>query len=114
MAASWYTALPPGLRTPNIRRLTEGGSYAEGVEGVYPTVTYPSHTTLVTGRMPAEHGVYSNLSSRVAGENPRDWYWYAKVIKVPTLWDEAHKAKLTTASVFWPVSTGADIDWDIP
>lgn len=114
MGASWYAAPPAGVTTPNLTRLKTEGSFAEAVEGVYPTVTYPSHTTLVTGRMPAEHGVYSNLSSRVAGENPRDWYWFAKVIKVPTLWDEARKAKLTTASVFWPVSTGADIDWDFP
>ena len=114
MCASWYVAPPPGLATPNLTRLKKEGSLAEAVEGVYPTVTYPSHTTLVTGRMPAEHGVYTNLSSRVAGKNPRDWFWFAKAIKVPTLWDEAHKAKLTTASVFWPATAGAGIDWDIP
>jgi predicted AlkP superfamily pyrophosphatase or phosphodiesterase len=114
MGASWYAAPPAGVSTPNLTRLKTEGSFAEAVEGVYPTVTYPSHTTLVTGRMPAEHGVYSNLSSRIAGENPRDWYWFAKIIKVPTLWDEARKAHLSTASVFWPVSAGADIDWDIP
>ena len=114
MGASWYAAPPAGLATPNLMRLKTEGSFAEGVEGVYPTVTYPSHTTIVTGRMPAEHGIYSNLSSRVAGQNPRDWFWFAQAIKVPTLWDEARKAKLTTASVFWPVTAGADIDWDIP
>ncbi len=114
MGASWYAAPPAGVSTPNLTRLKTEGSFAEAVEGVYPTVTYPSHTTMVTGRLPAEHGVYTNRSSRVAGQNPRDWFWFSKVIKVPTLWDEAHKAKLTTASVFWPVTAGADIDWDIP
>ena len=114
MAATWYTAPPPGLRIPNIRRLTEGGSYAEGVEGVYPTVTYPAHTTLVTGRPPAEHGVYTNLSSREPGKNPGDWFWFSSAIKVPTLWDEARRAHLSTASVAWPVTAGAAIDWDIP
>src|SRR5436309_2785878 len=114
MGAPWYVAPPPGLATPNLTRLKTEGSFAEAVEGVYPTVTYPSHTTIVTGRMPAGHGVYSNLSSRVAGKNPRDWFWFAKAIQAPTLWDEARKAKLTTASVFWPVTAGADIDWDIP
>ncbi|MGI4830856.1 MAG: alkaline phosphatase family protein, partial [Janthinobacterium lividum] len=33
--------------------ITEG-TYADGVHGVFPTVTYPSHTTLVTGVLPAE------------------------------------------------------------
>ncbi|PYV02883.1 MAG: hypothetical protein DMG26_10465, partial [Acidobacteria bacterium] len=89
MGASFYAAPRPGLRIPNIRRLMEGGSYAEGVEGVYPTVTYPAHTTLVTGRPPAEHGVYSNLASREPGKNAGDWFWFASAIKVPTLWEEA-------------------------
>ena len=43
-----------GLEIPNLLELMEQGSYAEAVEGVYPSVTYPSHTTLVTGRRPRE------------------------------------------------------------
>ncbi len=89
------------------------GSYAEAVEGVYPTVTYPSHTTIVTGRVPAEHGIYTNLVSREPGKL-RDWFWFASAIKVPTLWDEARRSHLTTASVAWPVTVGASIDWDVP
>ena len=50
-----------GLKIPHIRRLRAEGSYAEAVEGVYPSATYPSHTTLVTGRWPREHGVYTKL-----------------------------------------------------
>lgn len=114
MGSGYYMNPPPGLRIPNLRRLMKEGSYAEAVEGIYPTVTYPSHTTLVTGRLPAEHGICTNLSSRVAGKHPRDWFWFAKAIKVPTLWDEAHRAHLTSASVAWPVSVGADVDWDVP
>ncbi|MGA2631443.1 MAG: ectonucleotide pyrophosphatase/phosphodiesterase [Terriglobia bacterium] len=114
MGANWYMSPPVGLRVPNLRRLMEEGSYAEGVVGVYPSVTYPSHTTLVTGRMPAEHGVYSNLSSRHAGKNPNDWFWFASAIKVPTVWDVARESGLTTATVFWPVTTGGRINWDIP
>jgi len=113
MRSSAYAAPSPGLRIPNIRRLMKEGSYAEAVEGVYPSVTYPSHTTIVTGRVPAEHGIYTNLSSREAGKLG-DWFWFASAIKAPTLWDEARRAHLTTASVAWPVTVGAAIDWDIP
>ena len=102
------------FRIPNLMRLEHEGSYAEGVVGVYPSVTYASHTTLVTGRLPAEHGVYSNLSSREAGKNVNDWFWYASAIKVPTLWDEARRHKLTSAGVSWPVTAGAAIDWNVP
>ena len=114
MGSSYYMQPPPGLRIPNIRRLMSQGSYADTVGGVYPTLTYPSHTTLVTGRMPSEHGIYTNFSSRQPGKNPDDWFWFAKAIKVPTLWDEARSHHLTTASVAWPVSVGAPIDWDVP
>jgi Type I phosphodiesterase / nucleotide pyrophosphatase len=109
-----YVSPPPGLRIPNLRRLMAAGSFAEAVEGVYPTLTYPSHTTLVTGRLPAEHGIYTNLSSREPGKNPRDWFWFASAIKEPTLWDEAHEHHLISASVAWPVTAGASIDWDVP
>ena len=105
---------PANIRIPNLQRLMTEGSYAEGVEGVYPSVTYPSHTTLVTGRVPGEHGVYTNLSSREAGKNPKDWFWNASAIKVPTLWDEAQKHGLTSGAVFWPVTVGARVTWNIP
>jgi len=46
-----------GLRIPFLRKLAAEGAYARGVEGVWPTNTYPSHTTLLTGVLPAEHGI---------------------------------------------------------
>lgn len=114
LGASWYMAPPPNLRIPNLLRLKNEGSFAEGVEGVYPSVTYPSHTTIVTGSPPAQHGVYSNLSSRQAGKNPEDWFWFSSSLKVPTLWDEARRARLLSAAVSWPVTVGAAIDWNVP
>jgi predicted AlkP superfamily pyrophosphatase or phosphodiesterase len=114
LGASWLSPQQRRAHIPNLRLLMEEGSYAEGVVGVYPSVTYPSHTTIVTGRPPGEHGIYSNLSSREAGKNSRDWFWFANAIRVPTLWDVARENKLTTAAVFWPVTAGAPINWKIP
>lgn len=114
MGASWVGSPSPNLHIPNLLRLKGEGSFAEGVEGVYPSVTYPSHTTMVTGRMPAAHGIYTNHSSRQAGKNTGDWFWFANAIKIPTLWDEARQAHLTSAAVSWPVTVGAAIDWNVP
>src|SRR5579884_3043195 len=44
-----------GLHIPNLRRVAEEGTYAAGVKGVVPTVTYPSHTTILSGVSPAKH-----------------------------------------------------------
>ena len=104
-----------GLKIPYLRTLMRDGAYAEGVTGVWPTVTYPSHTTILTGVSPAEHGIYNNLEFDPGRDFAQAWNWYAAQIRVPTLWQAAHKAGLRTSSVGWPVSVGAtDVDWLIP
>src|SRR4051812_7262263 len=45
---------------PTLNELAERGASAAGVVGVFPTVTYPSHTTIITGVRPALHGIYTN------------------------------------------------------
>jgi predicted AlkP superfamily pyrophosphatase or phosphodiesterase len=103
------------LRLPFLRSLVADGSYAEGVIGVWPTITYPSHTTLLTGVAPAEHGIIANLQFDPERHFADAWYWYAPQIRVPTLWHSARAAGLATASIGWPVSVdAADVDYLIP
>jgi len=104
-----------GLKIPFLRSLMHDGAYARGVTGVWPTVTYPSHTTLLTGLSPAEHGIYNNLEFDPKNTFANAWYWYAQQIRVPTLWQAAREAGLSTASIGWPVSVGATgVDFLIP
>lgn len=103
-----------GLKVPALRRFVLEGAYASGVHGVLPTLTYPSHTTLLTGVAPARHGIVANLTFDPQLKNDRGWYWYAADVRVPTLWDAAHSAGLRTANVNWPVSVGARVDYNLP
>jgi predicted AlkP superfamily pyrophosphatase or phosphodiesterase len=104
-----------GLKIPHLRRILREGVHASGVRGVLPTVTYPSHTTIVTGVRPAKHGIYSNQTFDPLGLNFEGWYWYSEDIAVPTIWDAAAKAGLTVGSVSWPVSVGAKgIRYNVP
>lgn len=103
-----------GAKVPNLRRMMKEGTYAEGVQGVVPTVTYASHTALVTGVWPAKHGIYANTLFDPLDKGKSAWYWYAEDIRVPTIWDVAREAGRTTASVQWPATVGAKITWDIP
>ena len=104
-----------GIEVPNLKRFIAEGTYAQTVRGVLPTVTYPSHATLLTGVSPARHGIVGNNSFDPLQINQGGWFWYASDFKVPTLWDIAAKAKLTTANVHWPTSVGANaIKWNIP
>jgi predicted AlkP superfamily pyrophosphatase or phosphodiesterase len=103
-----------GLKIPNLRALVARGAHASGVVGVVPTVTYPSHTTLVTGVAPARHGIITNTTFDPLNRNQGGWYWYASDIRVPTLWDAVMEAGRTTGNVHWPVTVGARITWNLP
>src|SRR2546427_4104140 len=104
-----------GLRVPNLVKMKLGGAYAEGVEGIFPTVTYPAHTTMITGVRPAVHGIVQNRIFEAPTEpQTREWYWFSEALKTETLWSMAKKSGLVTANVGWPVTVGADIDYNVP
>lgn len=104
-----------GYRIPNLRQLLADGVHADGVRGVLPTATYPSHTSLITGTTPARHGIVANHPFDGAVKDLDVWYYYAEDIHVPTLWDVANEAGYVTASVSWPVTVGARSNrWNIP
>ncbi|MBX9665947.1 ectonucleotide pyrophosphatase/phosphodiesterase [Novosphingobium sp.] len=104
-----------GLQVSNLRRFVEDGAYATGVVGVLPSVTYPSHTTLMTGVPPAVHGIVNNTTYDPLQINQGGWFWYAEDNKARTLWDVAHDAGLSTGNVHWPVSVAAkNVTWNLP
>ncbi|MBH1991410.1 MAG: alkaline phosphatase family protein [Sphingomonadaceae bacterium] len=103
------------LQIPTLRTLAAGGLTAAGVKGVLPTITYPSHITMITGVHPSRHGIVSNATFDPQGRNMGGWMWYAQDIKVPTLWDSVKAKGGTVASIGWPSSVGASsIDFHIP
>jgi predicted AlkP superfamily pyrophosphatase or phosphodiesterase len=110
---STYTKPGPS-KVPTLRRLAQEGAWAEGVVGVLPTVTYPSHTTMITGVLPAVHGIYANSILDPEGLSNGEWYRYARDIKVSTLPGVVKGRGLTTAAVSWPVSIGMEVDFLLP
>ena len=103
-----------GLKIPNLRRLAAEGAYAHAVTGVLPTMTYPSHTTLITGAPPRVHGILTNTVFDPLGTANGAWHWFYDEIRVPTLLDAAKRAGLTVGAVSWPVTVGAPIDANFP
>lgn len=97
---------------PNLQKLKSEGVYAsKGAKSAFPSLTYPSHTSIITGANPIHHGIYYNTPR---GGKPGEWYWYESEIKTKTLWDAVREAGLTSGAVFWPVSNGAPIDYNFP
>jgi predicted AlkP superfamily pyrophosphatase or phosphodiesterase len=104
-----------GIHVPVLKKLAADGVYASGVRNALPTVTYPNHTTLITGVWPAKHGIPNNPTFDPLQKNMVGWYWYAQDIKVRTLWDAVHDSGGKVASLSWPVSVGASsIDYNVP
>ena len=46
--------------TPNFDEFISEGVKAQGLIPPFPSKTFPSHITLVTGRHPSKHGIVSN------------------------------------------------------
>ncbi len=101
------------LKIPNLRKMLAEGTHAKAVTGILPTVTYPSHTTMLTGVSPSKHGILYNTPFDPFGKNQGGWMWYAEDIKSLTLWEATNKAGFVTSSVDWPVSVGAPIKYNI-
>lgn len=78
-------------------------SIVKTIRAIYPTVTYPEHTSMRTGVYPDRHGIINNEQT-ILTELSSDWEWFNDAVKVPDIFDAAKKAGLTTAAVFWPVT----------
>lgn len=100
-----------GLRIPNLRKLMTEGQWARGVEGQVPTVTWPSHTTLISGVGPDVHGIKGNRRPKSEGG---EYYWSARLLHARTLLDSLHDAGRTSATITWPVTVDAPVNWNLP
>ncbi len=98
---------------PHFQELLAQGSHCVNVETIYPSVTYPCHATIVTGKFPNSHGVINNTFIQPGRLSP-DWYWHRKHVKGTTLYDEAKKNSLKTAALLWPVTAKSSIDYNMP
>lgn len=105
--------IDPSWHTPNLKALLKLGTHAKGVNSVFPSMTYPSHTTIVTGVWPAKHKIYFNSMFEATGSTGKI-YWQDSAIKVPTLWTAAQKKGIKSAALFWPVSADAPVMYNIP
>ncbi len=106
----------PQLPAPTLHALMKMGSYAVSMQPINPTVTWPNHTTMVTGVNASQHHVLVNgliVNQRTAmppkqdADTPK-----SQLVAVPTVYDAAHQAGLTTAEVDWvAIGDAKSIDW---
>src|SRR5882672_10729682 len=103
------------LNIPTIQALRSRGSYALGIESVFPTQTVPAHASMFTGSPPADHGVTSDHSFDMdSASAPIEPPKSAGEIKIETIFDLARRADLVTAAVGFPLTAGASIMFNQP
>jgi predicted AlkP superfamily pyrophosphatase or phosphodiesterase len=100
-----YAFSDPNFSMPAVRRLGKEGAVAEGMRTVNPAVTWPNHTSMVTGVSPSKHGVlFNGLPVRNGEGKPlrvEPWVPKHDLVQAITVYDLAFAAGLRTAEVDW-------------
>ncbi len=100
---------------PTLRKLMKEGASAKALTPVNPTVTWPNHTSMVTGVTASKHSVLFNGFAVLTENAPvRTEPWIDKdvMVRAPTVYDFASQAGLTTAEVDWvAIQNPKTINW---
>ncbi len=103
------------LRIPTLQSLQAKGAYAVGIESVFPSQSIPAHASILTGTLPADHGVTSDYAfDENEAFQSRHPHQSAKEIKTDTICELARRMGLSAAAVGFPLTSGATIDFNLP
>jgi predicted AlkP superfamily pyrophosphatase or phosphodiesterase len=111
-----YSLEDPLLPAPALRQMMREGAFAQSMHSSNPSLTWPSHTAMVTGVSPAVHQVLFNgmLVRQGPGSPPKidPLREKAEMVHAPTVYDAAFRAGLSTAEVNWvAINNPGTITW---
>ena len=86
---------------PNFGKLVEEGAFCGDVLSTYPSLTYPAHTSIVTGKVPNRHRIVANTKFQPDRVSP-DWLYKEKYINGKTIVDVARERDLPRPPFFGP------------
>jgi predicted AlkP superfamily pyrophosphatase or phosphodiesterase len=105
----------PKLNLPTLKMLRERGSSVLNVESVYPSQSLPAHATIVSGMLPADHGITADFPfDEKRGQTAAEKYHLASDLKADTIWQAAKRAGLKTAAINFPLTEKAEMDFVVP
>lgn len=100
--------------TPNLAKLAASGVHARRMIPAFPSLTFPNHYTIATGRRPDHNGIVGNqmedprlpgrsfsLGNRAEATDPVWWN------EAEPIWVTAKKQGVKVATMFWPGSESA-------
>jgi predicted AlkP superfamily pyrophosphatase or phosphodiesterase len=97
------------IKIPNLRKMAANGISAD-VVGMTPTMTWPAHAIIATGTPPEVNGITEDPRQ----DKPDDRWWQENVLKAPPIWRAAAQKGLKTATIYWPGTVGAHVNFNCP
>jgi len=103
-----------GARTPNLSALGKRGVSAP-MSTVLPAVTCSAQATMLTGRMPAQHGAVGNGWFAREYAEVALWRQSNDLVEGEKLYESARErwSEFRCAKIFWWWNLGAAVDWSI-
>lgn len=106
----------PELPMPTLRRMERNGAWADAMQPINPTITWPNHTTLTTGVNASAHHVMANglIHFPANGDKPtiKQWVNGDVLVSTPTLYDVLAARGMSTGQVDWVAIYGArTVQW---
>jgi predicted AlkP superfamily pyrophosphatase or phosphodiesterase len=86
--------------------MARGGVKATHLVPPFPSLTFPSHSTLATGCVPSRHGIVANSFLDVTSKRRFSDEAEASWLEEPPLWVLVQRAGLKSAVSGWPCSAG--------
>ncbi len=99
---------------PTFSEIIKHGSTVVDVKSIYPSLTYPAHTSISTGVYPDKHGIFNNEVADPSKPLTQDWYWHKKDIKAKTMFDYALENGYKVGAILWPVMANSGIHYNLP
>ncbi len=96
---------------PNFRRIMQRGLRAKSLQPVFPSLTFPTHYSIVTGLYAEQHGITGmefidpgrKQTFSTGTDSSSDGSWY----RGEPIWVTAEKQGMVAATCFWPGSDAA-------
>lgn len=98
---------------PFFKECIEKGTWIRKFKSIYPTLTYPIHSSVVSGRYPISHEIDNNLKLEPE-KVMMDWYWDENYLKGDSIFKAAKRKGLKVAAFRWPAMGYGDVDYNFP
>ena len=95
-------------QSPFLKSLMEHGAYTRQLTPIFPSLTFPSHTSEATGVAAGVHGIVSNKWFDLAAGQEFNMPSDPKLLQSEPIWITASRQGVRSAVLDWPLSQGED------